>query len=89
VSYRVYTNRRTPVREDTSLVTIDERAVRIFFVRALLGLGVSLAGAGVLVGFATVGAIGLLGQRCATLWLAAGGASAGSVVETLDRKECS
>jgi hypothetical protein len=36
--------------------------------RGLVGLGVCVAGAGVLACFAAVGALGMLGQRCAALW---------------------
>jgi hypothetical protein len=36
--------------------------------RGLVGLGVCVAGAGILACFAAVGALGMLGQRCAALW---------------------
>jgi hypothetical protein len=44
--------------------------LRAMLGRAAFGLVISLAGAGVLIGFAAVGAVGIVGQRCAALWIA-------------------
>jgi len=50
----------------------DARMLRAMIGRAAFGLVVSLAGAGILVGFAAVGVVGIVGQRCAALWVAPG-----------------
>jgi hypothetical protein len=36
--------------------------------RAVFGFVISLTGAGILIGFAAGGAVGIVGQRCAALW---------------------
>jgi len=69
----VKTTRTLHAPDSFPVVVADDEIVRAMLRRGLFQLGVSVAGAGILAAFAAIGAVGLVGQRCAELWPARGG----------------
>jgi hypothetical protein len=57
----------TRTEEPLAVAELDSAVFRALLQRGLLEFGVSLAGVGILAAFATIGAVGLVGQRCAEL----------------------
>jgi hypothetical protein len=60
------------IAESRAADEIDARMPRSMIGRAVFGFVISLTGAGILIGFAAVGAVGIVGQRCAALWVGPG-----------------
>src|SRR2546423_2104466 len=60
------------IAESRAADEFDPRMLRSMIGRAVFGFAISLTGAGILIGFAAVGAVGIVGQRCAALWVAPG-----------------